>query len=456
MKIRNLLLAGLAVVVLDGSAVTADLRAVVEQRIAGDRSGVCLVATRIGPSIQHASACADADSARGLDADSRFEIGSISKALQGLLVASLVEDGTIELDQPLSELLPEGQKIPAFAGEVIRLRHLLTHTAGLPRLPPDFAPEDMNNPYAELGPADLLASLAHSELESAPGERFAYSNFGATVLSLALVEHTGKPLSDLFQQHVFDPLGMDRSSMDGPTVTGHDANGSAVSNWDFHSDLGGVGAIRSTPADMARWLAGLLDPESTTIGLVLNRSREVLIEVNGQKLGYGWLHLPVNDGFVLAHDGGTGGFSSFAAADPESRRASLVLMDTSMLMQGSLGDLAYHLIDETYPLGSPRQPSAAAPGERLEDYAGRFALYDEDEPFMGDFTLDITVVNNELMIQGSVGGQQQPRFPLDSEGDGRFVEKTLDVTIQFTRDDDGQVDGLDFTQGPFNLRGRPL
>jgi len=454
MKICNLFVAGLAGTVLGGSAVAADLSAVVEQRIAADRSGVCLVATRIEQTVEHAAGCADADSARGLDENSRFEIGSISKALQGLLVASLVEDGELDLEQPLSAILGSDQTVSGSSDNPIRIKHLLTHTAGLPRLPPGFMPEDMNNPYAAVSRDDLLAALGRTELESAPGERFAYSNFGAMLLSVALVEHIGQPLAEQLQQRVFEPLDMADTSMTGTTVSGHDANGAPVSNWDFDPDLGGVGAIRSTPADMARWLSALLSPQGSPIAAALIRSREALIDAGGQTVGYGWLHLPLNDQVVLAHDGGTGGFSSFAAVDLDNERAALVLMDTSMLLQGSLGDLAFHLIDPEIPLGEPSRPASAAEGETLDDYAGQFALYDGDEPFMGDFTLDFSVNQGELLIQASVGGQVQPQIPLTSEGAGRFVQKDLDLAIEFLRDESGRVHGLDFQQGPLTLRGQ--
>ncbi len=459
---KNILfcLAGLAGLIGAGSVLAADPAALVEQRIAGDRSGVCLVASLIDGSLSHSAACADESTARSLDEHSRFEVGSISKALQGLLVAVLVERDELDLELPLTEVLGRSVNVPAFEDQPIRLVHLLTHTSGLPRLPPGFAPADLSNPYAGLTVEALLSALAASAPASAPGERFAYSNFGTMLLSLALVEITGQPLATLLQNRVFEPLGMADSGLTGRTVVGHDGNGQAVPNWDFDPDLGGVGAIRSTPADMARWLAALLEPDDSAldsgIASALARSREVLISTAEISIGYGWLHLPLNDRTVLAHDGGTGGFSSFAAVDPTTGKAAVVLMDTSMLMQNSLADLAYHLIDETYPLGPPQPRQSAASGEVLEDYVGRFALFQGDQPFMGDFTLTFSVRQGELLIQARVGDQVQPQIPLVSEGAGRFVQTELDLTIEFQREADGQVDRLDFSQGPLDLVGRRL
>ncbi|MBB6088206.1 CubicO group peptidase (beta-lactamase class C family) [Wenzhouxiangella marina] len=411
------------------------------------------MATRIQDEVEHAASCADAGVDRELDARSRFEIGSISKALQGLLVAVLVERGELDLDQPVAEIWAE-QTIPGDSEAPIRLRHLLTHTSGLPRLPTGFVPADMSNPYDGFDRSALLEALANTELEAKPGEAFAYSNFGAMLLAQALVDLTGQGLEALFDRHVFGPLGMEDTGLSGPTVQGHDASGEAVPNWDFDGDLGGVGAIRSTPADMAKWLVALLRPEGSELAAALERSQQALIEVGGQTVGYGWLHLPLGDGQVLAHDGGTGGFSSFAVVDPGHERASLILMDTSMLMQNSLADLAFHLIDPDYPLASPQRPALAAEGEVLEHYVGRYGLYQGDEPFLGDFTLDFTVDQGELLIQASVGGQVQPRIPLSSEGEGRFVQADLDLSIEFERDAAGQVVGLDFQQGPLSLDGR--
>jgi len=442
-----------ATALLAGSAMATSLDDTLAARLADDRSGVCLVAVALGQSHQTASYCADKNNPRDLDARSRFEIGSLTKPLQGLLVARLVERGELLLDEPVADLLPDSAEVPGHEGEPIRLKHLLTHTAGLPRLPTGFSVDDPANPYASYTPDDLLTALADTSLSSPPGERFAYSNFGAMLLSLALVERTGTPLPELFEREIFAPLGMDDSAMTGPTVHGHSARGKPVSGWDFHPDLGGVGAVRSTAADLSRWLDALRgEPEGPLAG-ALAESRKVLIEAGGQKLGYGWLHLPLNDRFVMAHDGGTGGFSSFAVVDPERSQASLLLMDTSMIEQGSLADLAYHLVDESYPLESPRPAAKLPAGVDPRDYIGRYAIYQGEQRFMDDFTLEVMAGAGQLMVQGSAGGQTQPEVGIDPDGKDRFVQPSLDLVIEFQRDDNGEVAGLVLKQAGMNLRG---
>jgi len=456
MNSLKLTLAGLLMGALTSVQASDSVHATVENRIAGDRSGVCLVATRIDDTVDHYSACADPGRPRSLTAESRFEIGSISKALQGLLVASLVESGDLDLDTPLREVLPGSLRVPGDPEQPIRLIHLLTHTSGLPRLPSGFAPTDINNPYADLDAETLLDQLADTEVSAAPGTAFAYSNFGSMVLSYALVLVTGEPLHDLFRIRVFEPLGMTDTGLGGPVVQGHDASGQPVGPWDFASDLGGVGAIRSTPDDMARWLDAVRAPEGLPIEAALRRSREELIDAGGQRVGYGWLHLPLMDRSILAHDGGTAGFSSFAAVDVAKSRASLVLMDTSMLLQNSLSDLAIHLIEPDFPLGQAQVPKAAAEGEVLADFVGRFALFQGEERFMGDFEIEFSDAGGELLLQASANGQTQPQIPMASEGRGRFTIDELDLAIEFQRDEQGAVRSLDFQQGPLSLRGERL
>ena len=446
----------MAALLASAGAQAAELEQVLEQRLAGDRSGVCVAAARIGEHTELGFFCANADNPRSLDADSRFEIGSLSKALQGLLVARLAERGEIALDQPLATLLPEGTSVPQFADEPIRLIHVLTHTAGLPRLPPDFEITDPDNPYADYTPENLLADLEATELQGPPGASFGYSNYGAMLLSYALVHHSGQSLATLLEQEIFEPLGMNQTGLDGTTVAGHAGRGRAADNWDFHPDLGGVGAIRSTPADMARWLEASLGRHDGPLAGALAKSREVLIEADGQLVGYGWLHLPLGENHVLAHDGGTGGFSSFAALDPETGRASLVLMDTSMVLRGSLGDLAMHLVDDSVPMEEPEPASARQPDLDFEALTGRFALYDGEEPFMGDFVLEFSNANGELLVQASVGGQIQPKVGLDPDGEDRFVNPDIDLTIEFQRNESDEVHGLDFNQGPLDLHGKRL
>ena len=432
----------------------AELTALVEQRIDGDRSAACVAVARVGSTVARARVCADPDRARELEASARFEIGSVSKAFVGVLAARLVAQGLIDLDEPLADLLPEHVVVPALDDQPIRLRHLLAHTSGLPRLPANMPKGDPHNPYANLTPELLLESIGSLELEVPPGQRWEYSNFGAMLLSLALSQRAGVDLDELFERELFGPLSMTSIAIGGEVIAGHDIGGNPVRPWDFTTNLAGVGGLRATLDDMVIWLQAALGEGPETVVAALRQSFTEISAEGGVSMAWGWIRIPVNDRIVLVHDGGTAGFSSFMAIDPERGVASVVLSDTSLIDQGSLGDLAMHLIDPQLPLSKPRQPIAVAEGVDLADYTGSYPLFDGDTQFMGDFVLEVFAKDGGLHVQGVGGGMEQPSFAVDPDGADRFVHPGLGLELNFVRDGEGQVTLLDFHQGGMKLEGR--
>src|SRR5690606_25385350 len=164
----------------------AELQAIVDQRLAGDRTGACMaVAVIDGENVARTFRCARPEDAGRIDAGTAFEIGSISKTMTSVLLADLILQGKASLDDPLSAYLPEGTTLPTFEGQPILLRHVVTHTSGLPVLPSRMATDAsaIADPYATLTEEALLASLGDVTLATAPGERFEYSNFASMVLS---------------------------------------------------------------------------------------------------------------------------------------------------------------------------------------------------------------------------------------------------------------------------------
>ena len=138
-----------------------------------------------------------------------YEIGSVTKAFTGTLLADMIERGEVKLDQPIAELCPKGVTPPEFAADQpITLMHLATHTSGLPRLPDNMAPKDPLNPYADYTAKQMDEFLNKHKLRRAPGE-YEYSNFGAGLLGELLARRAGKTYEALVVERIADPLGMD-------------------------------------------------------------------------------------------------------------------------------------------------------------------------------------------------------------------------------------------------------
>ncbi len=121
---------------------------------------------------------------------SLFEIGSISKTFTGLILARMVVERKVRLDEPVRELLPAGTVAkPAGSADTdgeITLLDLATHHSGLPRIPDNFHPADRSNPYADYGPQQLYAYLGSHGVAKPADASFVYSNLGVGLLGQAL------------------------------------------------------------------------------------------------------------------------------------------------------------------------------------------------------------------------------------------------------------------------------
>ena len=183
----------------------------------------------------------------------------------------------------------------------ILLRHLVTHTSGLPALPSRMAAPDMADPYAKLDEAALLASLSDATLAAAPGTTFEYSNFASMVLSHAVARRAGTDMKTLLKQRLFAPLGMRHAYLDATpsgvrAAVGHTPNTRPTSAWQFQTNLAGVGGVRATLDDMVRYVEGQLGTESTSITPALERSQQKVSDA--PPMAMNWMLMPVGGSTV--------------------------------------------------------------------------------------------------------------------------------------------------------------
>jgi serine-type D-Ala-D-Ala carboxypeptidase/endopeptidase len=424
---------------------SAALTRVLEKRFTGDRSGACLAAALIEGAgadrpgaISRAFVCADPTRRRALDTRTAFEIGSVTKTMTGMLLADLIAAGKLSLEDPLARHLPPGTRVPSFQGQPIRLKHLTTHTSGLPGLPARMPQEDPSNPYAALSEQALLASLGDVTLAAAPGARWAYSNFGVMVLSSALARAAKQDFEALLRERLFRPLGMKqafiRRKPDGVVVApGHIPGGRATSPWDLQVNLAGVGGVRASLDDMVAYaLAGLGRGPAATVAAIRASQKPVdlgavPVGAPGVDMGMGWALLRVGDRQVRLHEGGTGGFSAFVALDPQVGRAVVLLSDTAVYSVGGLQDVGLHLLGVAPTLPAPRKP-ASPPAELLAALEGRYRL-------AGGLGLKLFVRKGTLYVHAD--GQTEHALAFDSEGD--FYPLDFDARLSPLRTSGGMT-----------------
>lgn len=216
-----------------------------------------------------------------VDLETAFEAASTSKPVFAYVVYSLVRDGVLELDAPLTSLvseLPELAYDPRSA--LLTPRILLSHTGGLPnwRSRMDFTAES----YAQLfPPGDTLRFITD------PGTQYQYSGEGYVLLQRVVEEITGKSLPELAKERVFEPLGMTRSSflfdadMRQNHSLGHNREGSP-DKWELHLSLSSS-TLHTTASDLASFGTHLASEILTGGPYAALATPTVTVESDGEK-----------------------------------------------------------------------------------------------------------------------------------------------------------------------------
>ncbi|MEW1614688.1 MULTISPECIES: serine hydrolase domain-containing protein [unclassified Streptomyces] len=260
----------------------------------------------------------------------RYELGSASKPFAGLLLARLVAQGRVRYEDRAVDLLAPGLPVHPVVRR-ITLRHLLTHTSGLPGLPADFYPQAVprwsTDPYGDY-PADrVVRAFLRARPRHRPGTRWHYSNFAVSVLGHTLAAATGTPWEVLLHQQVLAPLGLEatllRPGPDGTDATGHRRDGTPLPALDT-GGFTAAGALRSTPLDLLTFLeahVGGAEPRDPTLSAALT-------EVTRPVLRRGWRHAHTHTltwfrhltpyGPALFHAGATMGQQVFLGFRPET------------------------------------------------------------------------------------------------------------------------------------------
>ncbi|SPL88488.1 Beta-lactamase [[Actinomadura] parvosata subsp. kistnae] len=273
-----------------------------------------------------------ADGSRPADERTAYEIGSITKTMTGMLLADLAEDG-LSPDTPVRDLLPRaGLSTPATLAE------LASHRSGLPRLPVSgrllagalLGPYTGADPYGGAGPGEVLAGAA--AVKAGPRGTVAYSNLGMSLLGLALAERFGTTYADLLRTRLLTPLGMTSTVALGPRdalparhATGRAQNGLTMDFWRSHGYAPAGGGVWSTAEDLAKLVGAVMNGSAPGAGAATPRWDED----DRRRVGYGWFTTRYDTRTITWHNGGTGGFTSFAGYDPATRRGVVVLSSTA-------------------------------------------------------------------------------------------------------------------------------
>ena len=379
-----------------------------------------------------------------------FEIGSITKVFTATLLADAVQRGEVDYNDTIEMHLPGDVGVPTKDGKSITLEHLSVQNSGLPRMPDNFAPKDPQNPFADYMPEDLYEFLGRVELKRGVGEAYEYSNVGVGLLGHLLERASGLSYEALVVDRIAKVVGMPDTAitlseaMNARLAKGHQGTNESP-NWDL-AVLAGAGAIRSTAQDMIVFLEANLGLRDTPL---LGAMRETHVSrakagSESMEIGLGWhIRIMEDGGKIHWHNGGTGGYRSFAGFVQDPPLGVVVLTNS-----GGAGDddIGFHLLDESIPMANAiARSEVTLDVSILERYVGKYEL----QP---SAVLDIDLKSGQLRAQLT----GQPRFPIFPESETEFFYKIVEAQLSFVVDDSGKATGLVLHQGGLNIEAKKI
>src|SRR4051794_15070609 len=289
-----------------------------------------------------------------------FNIDSITKTFTTLVLADMVKQGVVNLNDPIEKYLPSNVKVPQYNGTKITLENLATHTSGLPFMPSNIW---INNTIGTINPnyneAQLYQGLANTTLLSKPGTKFLYSDFGMGLLGHILSLKEKVPYEQIVKHRILDVLGMNDTKI---TLSQNDIkykfpvghrNGSEIQTPKIPSVIAGAGGLRSTANDLLKYLStntGLLHTkldESIALQHLIQHPGLLPNPMNNSTfIALGWAVLTNFGTETLTHTGSINGWNANVGFIP-TKQIGVVSLCSCDLRDVNTGTLDFVLLNLT-------------------------------------------------------------------------------------------------------------
>ncbi|MDH6554550.1 serine hydrolase [Streptomyces sp. SAI-041] len=320
--------------------------------------------------------------------DSLFQIGSITKVWTATLAMQLVDAGTLDLDAPIADVLPELRLADPQVAQQVTMRHLLTHTSGID-----------GDVFTDTGRGDDCLERFVDQLDEAAqnhplGATFSYCNSGFVLAGRVIEKLTGMSWDLALRELLCTPLGLEHTvtlpeeALRFRTAMGHDSEGDEpprpVPAWSLPRSAGPAGLITATAEDVLAFarlhLTGGTAPDGTR--LLSEQAARAMTEQQvelpdtltlGDSWGLGWIRFGWDGHRLIGHDGATLGQSAFLRVLPEQDLAVTLLTNG-----GAAKDLYRDLFGEIFadlagvalpePPRPPAEPVSVDAGRHLGRY----------------------------------------------------------------------------------------
>jgi CubicO group peptidase (beta-lactamase class C family) len=346
--------------------------------------------------------------------DTQYRVGSITKTFTAAAVMQLRDAGELELDDPLSQHIPE-----AAHGDST-LRRLLTHLSGLQREMPGYVWETLEFPDRE----GLVAGLAEAEQVLRAGARWHYSNLAFALLGEVVARRSGLDYEDYVRDRLLEPVGLARTSFEQtlPAANAYlvDPYADAVRPEQnvINGAFAAAGSLWSTTGDLARWGRFLVEGADGVLAEATveeMRRFQSMADLEEWKLGWGLgvALMRENDRIFIGHGGAMPGFLAGLAISPKERSGAVVLVNSGagVKIEELLRKLAVKAAEAYPPEPDPWQAAEGIPPE-LEPLLGRW--WSEGSEVV------IRVRNGRLELRDAAAAPSLPPSVFEPVGEDRF------------------------------------
>lgn len=294
------------------------------------------------------------------DNETVYEIGSLSKTFAGTLMARAVLEKKLDLDDDIRKYLSGSYPNLAYLDQPIRIKHLLSHTSGLPNMLPleasvvlqDFTshstPGKLDEVYRNYGQADFLRDLHDVKITESPGHKYSYSSVGTELTAHILEAVYGTDYESLLVGYFSSEVGMTSTRI----VLGKEQGGKLAIG--YHSDnavptsvmpklpWGASGNVKSTVPDMLKYMKFQLGGN----GIVAESHREIVRFDNEFAISYFWNINTgnANLGTYYSHHGGVPRSQCYVYIVPEYDLGLFIITNqsgdkTASVMEAALDEL---------------------------------------------------------------------------------------------------------------------
>ncbi|MGH7579868.1 MAG: serine hydrolase domain-containing protein [Gemmatimonadales bacterium] len=302
-----------------------------------------------------------------------YQSGSVGKQFTAAAIVTLAREGKLGLDDPIRKYLPQA---PA-GWRKVTIRHLLTHTSGIPDYTDDLV--DYRRDYTE---EQLAALYARLELDFQPGATWRYSNTGYALLGFVVRKVTGEFYGDYLRELIFQPLGMrtarviSESDIVPNRAAGYELVDGEIRNQKWVSpslNTTADGALYLTVRDLARWAIGLNHarvPDSAGL-----RQSWTPVRLNGggtYPYGFGWSVDEQRGSPRIGHGGSWQGFKASIQRYPEFDLTVIALANLDAGRPEAIGFGIAGIIEPALraphllPPGGEQRPGGEQPPEPVE------------------------------------------------------------------------------------------